>query len=138
MGVDYEIRNITKGKYKINVYSKEFKEGKLVNQQYLYNSTLTFNKKLDKFNLSVYQDSENINVYIADYATSLDFKNIASGIALFGLKEDKEVQINSELPVIGYIVGDEVKNIQSSDIDEIFNYKSDKEVLIYLEISKLK
>ncbi|WP_455544173.1 hypothetical protein [Intestinibacter sp.] len=137
MGLNYEIMDITKGKYKVSVYSKEFKEGKLVNQKNIYNSTLTFNKKLNKFNLSVYQESENINVYIEDYTTSLDFDNTTSGIALFGLEENKEVIINNELPFIGYIVGDKVKNIQSSDIDKIFNYKSDKEILIYLKINRV-
>ncbi|MCC3864062.1 hypothetical protein K0040_07005 [Terrisporobacter petrolearius] len=141
MGIDYQIKNITKGKYNVSLYSKEFKKGNFEKEERLYNTTLTFDKNVDKINLSIYQENENIKVYIGDSdintITSDFFKN-TSGIALFGLDTEKEIIINNELPIIGYIIGDDVKNVQSTNIDEIFKHKSTGEIVIYLKISDTK
>ena len=141
MGIDYQIKNITKGKYNISLYSKEFKEGSYIKEEQLYNTTLAFDKNLDKVNLSIYQENENINIYIGDSETSkatLDFFKDVNGIALFELDTEKEITFNNELSIVGYIIGDDVKNIQSTDIDEIFKYKSTGEIIVYLKISDTK
>ncbi|WP_434799350.1 hypothetical protein [Terrisporobacter vanillatitrophus] len=136
MGMDYQIKNIPKGKYNISLYSKEFKKGNYIKEEPLYNATLTFDRNVDKVNLSIYEEDENIKVSIGDSNTNatLDFFKDASGIALFGLDIEKKIVANNELPIIGYIVGNEVKNIQSTNIDEIFKYKSTGEIIIYLKI----
>lgn len=66
------------------------------------------------------------------------FKKDISGIALFGIETEKQLVMNEELPIIGYITGDNVKNIQNANIDDIFNQKSANEIIIYLKISKIE
>lgn len=142
MGSDYKIKNIKKGKYNLSLYAKEFSKGKLLKEENLYNTTLDLNKKINEFNLSIYQQDKEINILAKDtewYNVTLDFfdKDI-SGIALFDIETEKKLEINKELPILGYIIGDEVKGIQSSNIDEIFNHNSDGEIMIYMKISSVK
>lgn len=57
---------------------------------------------------------------------------------MFGIETEKQLVMNEELPIIGYITGDNVKNIQNANIDDIFNQKSANEIIIYLKISKIE
>ncbi|KKY00214.1 hypothetical protein VN21_15435 [Paraclostridium benzoelyticum] len=142
MGTDYEITNIEKGKYNISVYLKEFEKGKFVKEQNLYNTTLNFDKKINKYNVSVYQEDTKIKVLTGESdltETILEFfERNSSGIALFQLETEKKITMDKEFPIVGYIIGNEVKKIESTNIDEIFNHKSDGEILIYLKINKVK
>lgn len=142
MGTDYEIKNIKKGKYNISLYSKEFAKGKFVQEQNLYNTTLDLDKKVNKYNISVYQEDTKIKILTGESEfneTTLEFfETDSAGIALFEIETEKKITIDKELPIIGYIIGDEVKKIESVNIDEIFNQKSDGEIIIYIKISKIK
>lgn len=142
MGTDYEIINIEKGKYNISLYSKEFAKGKFVKEQNLYNKTLDFDKKVNKYNIGVYQKDTEIKILTGESElaeTTLEFfETDISGIALFQIETEEKITIDKELPIIGYIVGDEVRKIESTNIDEIFNHKSNGEIVIYLKISKIK
>lgn len=48
------------------------------------------------------------------------------------------MEINKELPILGYIIGDEIKGIENSNIDEISNHNSEGEIMIYMKISSVK
>lgn len=142
MGSDYQIINIKKGKYNLSLYAKEFSKGKFVKEENLYSTTLDLNKKINEFKLSVHQQDKDIKILAKDsewYNVTLDFfdKDI-SGIALFEIETENKVEINKELPILGYIIGDEVKEIESSNIDEIFNHNSEGEIMIYMKISSVK
>lgn len=142
MGTDYEIKNIKKGKYNISLYSKEFAKGKFVQERNLYNTTLDLDKKVNEYNISVYQEDTKIKILTGESEfneTTLEFFETNScGIALFEIENEKKITIDKELPIIGYIIGDEVKKIEIVNIDEIFNQKSDGEIIIYLKVSKIK
>ena len=142
MGLDYKLKNIKKGRYTISLYSKEFENGKFVKKQSLYNKTLDFGEKLNKFDISVYQEKEKIKVLTGEFELNekiLDFfRTDSAGIAMFGIETEKKITIDNELPIIGYIIGDDVKKIESINIDEIFNHKSTGEIIIYLKISDIR
>lgn len=141
MGLDYKLKNIKPGKYNISLYSKEFSKGKFVKNQDLYNTTLDLKKKMDEYNISIYQENEEIKLLTGESEwnnITLDFfdKNI-SGRALFQLETDKKIELNKDLPIAGYIVGDNVKDIKDSNIDTISNHNADNEIVIYLKITNI-
>ncbi len=120
MGLDYNIKNISKGKYKINLYSKEFKKGKFIKEESLYSTILNIKDNKNGFDISIYQENEEFKISIGEstyYEVSSDFfKSRYSG----------------------YIIGDNVKNIDNTNIDDIFNHNSDNEIIIYLNISNIE
>jgi len=141
MGSDYKLKNIKPGKYNISLYSKEFTKGKFVKKQDLYNKTLDLNKKMNEYNISIYQEHEEIKLLTGESEwnnITLDFFNKdISGRALFRLETDKRVELNKDLPIAGYIVDDNVKNIKDSNIDKISNHNADNEIVIYLKITNI-
>ena len=66
MGTDYEIKNIKKGKYNINLYSKEFAKGKFVKEQKLYSTIFDSDKNINKYNISIYQEDKKIKILIGE------------------------------------------------------------------------
>jgi hypothetical protein len=95
MGTDYEIKNIKKGKYNISLYSKEFAKGKFLKEQNLYDTTLDLDKKVNEFNLSIYQEDKEIKILTGESEfneTTLEFfKTDNSGIALFEIEKEKKI-----------------------------------------------
>lgn len=142
MGLDYNIKNISKGKYKINLYSKEFKKGKFIKEESLYSTILNIKDNKNGFDISIYQENEEFKISIGEstyYEVSSDFfKSRYSGIALFGIESENKVTFNKDFPIQGYIIGDNVKNIDDTNIDDIFNHNSDNEIIIYLNISNIE
>ncbi|MCC3866640.1 hypothetical protein [Terrisporobacter mayombei] len=142
MGLDYYIKNINKGKYKISLYLKEFKKGEFLKEESLYNGTLDLDKNTNELNLSVYEENEKIKISIGESTfCEVDcdfFKTNSSGIALFGIEAKKKLTTKEESPIIGYIKGDKVKNIESANIDNIFNQNSNYELVIYLKINNVE
>lgn len=53
-------------------------------------------------------------------------------------KAENKVTFNKDFPIQVYIIGDNVKNIDNTNIDDIFNHNSDNEIIIYLNISNIE
>lgn len=145
MGSNFKIKNIKKGKYNISLYSKEFAKGKLIKEQNLYNKTLDFQKS-SEFNISIHQEDENIKILTGESESNeatteatLDFFNKDFGVlALFEIDGDKKIEIDKDLPIIGYAIDDETRTIDNTDIDEIFNQNTVGEIVIYMKITSVK
>ncbi|MPM26750.1 hypothetical protein SDC9_73255 [bioreactor metagenome] len=96
---------------------------------------------MNEYNISIYQEHEEIKLLTGESEwnnITLDFFNKdISGRALFRLETDKRVELNKDLPIAGYIVDDNVKNIKDSNIDKISNHNADNEIVIYLKITNI-
>lgn len=108
----------------------------------MYSTILNIKDNKNGFDISIYQENEEFKISIGEstyYEVSSDFfKSRYSGIALFGIESENKVTFNKDFPIQGYIIGDNVKNIDNTNIDDIFNHNSDNEIIIYLNISNIE
>ena len=108
----------------------------------MYSTILNIKDNKNGFDISIYQENEEFKISIGEstyYEVSSDFfKSGYSGIALFGIESENKVTFNKDFPIQGYIIGDNVKNIDNTNIDDIFNHNSDNEIIIYLNISNIE
>ena len=138
MGLDYQIENIKKGKYEFEFYAKEYKKGKFVKQHRLYNLTLDIDDKNKKVPVSVYQEDENIKLFIEpNYQDiTLDFfEKWGSGLAISGIESEKVLKFNEDTPIVVYSIAGEDKSVSSVDIEGDNTLGSnEKDLVIFMKI----
>lgn len=139
MGVDYNINNLKKGNYDIDIYAKEYKNGKLFKEHNLSNIFLDFQDKILK--ISIYQEDKDIKIAVndSDYNhIELDFfKHADTGIALSILDIEKELEENVDIPIAVYSIGGKGNTTESVDIDENYELGSNEgDLVIYLKMKK--
>lgn len=140
MGVDYVIENIKKDKYEVNFYAKEYKKGKFIKEHRLYNLTLDIDSKNIKLPVSVYQEDENIKLFIEpNYQDiTLDFfEDAGRGIVLSGIEVGKPLKLNEEIPIALYSIAGENKSVSNVDIEGDYKLGSnEKDLVIFMKIKQ--
>ena len=139
MGLDYQIENIKKGKYEVEFYAKEYKKGKFVKQHRLYNLTLDIDSKNKKVPVSVYQEYENIELFIEPKYQNITldfFEDSGTGIALSGIESEKMLKFNEDTPIAIYSIAGKNGIVSSVDMEGDYELGSnEKDLVIFMKIT---
>ena len=140
-GVDYVIKNLKGGKYKISFYSKEYDKREFIKEDKICNLILNENNK--ELSLGIYQEDKIIrlftnptSVYSNSYDVELDFFNDSpKGIALSVLEKEKMLTLGEEMPIALFSLSDEDGAVSSLDIDEGYQLalKNEKDLVVFMK-----
>ncbi|WP_042274457.1 hypothetical protein [Faecalimicrobium dakarense] len=138
-GIDYIIKGLKSGKYEISFYSKEYENGKFVEEHKIYSSTLDTDDK--ELPIGIYQESKIVRFFIDPNSVAsiskdvtLDFfNNSTKDILLSTLEKEKELTLGDEVPIAVFSSNNDGA-ISSVDIDE--GYKpslNEKDLVVFMK-----
>lgn len=141
MGVDYKINNLYENEYKIQVYAKEYNYGKLKDTYDLVQTQIKSKDVENSVSTRVYENKGNIEVNANNMSLSppLDFFNDSkkNGMCFSSLENDKEIQLNKELPIAQFGIGEKGGTTRSVYLGEDFELGTNKrDLVVYLKINK--
>ncbi|MDU3337912.1 hypothetical protein [Paraclostridium bifermentans] len=104
-GADYIIKSLKNSNYEVSFYSKEYEDGKFVEEHKIHNSTLDSNNK--ELSIGIYQESKIVRFFIDPSSiasvhkdVTLDFFNDSTkAIVLSSLEKEKEFPLDAEVPI---------------------------------------
>lgn len=140
MGVDYRIENMKKGKYEVEFYAKEYKKGEFVKEHRLYNLTLDIDSKNKKVPVSVYEEDDNIKLFIEGKYQNITldfFEEWGRGLATSGIESEKVLELNNDTPIAAYSIADESGSVSSVNLDGDYELGSnEQDLVIFIKITQ--
>lgn len=140
-GVNYKISSLMKGKYNIEICAKEYKLGELKKEYSLFKDKIKINDS-ESLSICVYKDEESLFSGInGDYiSNNLELFNKLKDrdMAMSILDDEKELELNKEIPICAYSIGKENEGVTSISLSEDSELKiNESNLLIYLKVSKV-
>ena len=140
-GISYNINNLEKGMYKIDLFAKEYENGELVGEYNLYSKNIEHKSK--NVNLKVGVEDSPENYYIKGLITAslskelkLSFFENNPTISLLVLEKSKTIVLDKETPIVIYNTDDINENSDISDGYDIGQYEG--ELIVSMKLSKIQ
>lgn len=141
MGVDYKINNLYENEYDVQVYAKEYNYGKLKDTYDLVQTQIKSKDIENSLSTSVYENEGNIEVNTNNMGGSLPldsfYNSPKNGMCFSSIDEDKEIQLNKELAIGVFGIGEEGGITSGVYLDEDFELgANERDLVVYLKINK--
>ena len=141
MGVKYSLDSLKKDEYDIQIYVEEYHNGKLNKKDLLMESQVSINNQNKNIPIDIYYKYENFSIIVGGSAIELPldfFNNLENGMALSILDEKKDIELNKELKVAAYSIGNKEHSTHSINLDEDYKgSKNDKDLIIYIKVNSI-
>lgn len=139
LGMTYNIDNLKKGTYKVNIYAKEYKNGKFIEEYRLYDKDIKHKSKNIslKVGVDVSDYNKEIKVLVNDSYSKglkLNFFENDSGSLLI-IENSKVINLDKEEPIVVFntdIFG------KYSDISDGYNIEDNEgDLIVFLKLIKI-
>ncbi|WP_455539179.1 hypothetical protein [Terrisporobacter sp.] len=144
MGGNYKISNLMEGQYNLQIYAKEYEFGKLKNEHNLFKVKIGDKKDLYAgvyfSNLQENQLFAGINGGLLGSNLKFFKKADKVGIAMSTLDDKRNLQLNKEIAICAYSIGNNMGDVVSSvDLSDDIRLGENKgELIVYLKITPIK
>lgn len=141
MGVKYSLDSLKKDEYDIQIYVEEYHNGKLNKKDLMMESTVSINNQNKSIPIDIHNKDKQLSVIVGGSLIELPldfFNNLENGMALSILDEKREIQLNKELKVAAYSIGNKEHSTHSINLDEDYKgSKNDKDLIIYIKVNSI-
>lgn len=148
MGKKYFINNLEEGNYEIEFTAKEYDYGVLKKEHVLYKSTIEHSGNNNTFKIGVVDGDEpehSLKTIINDAEYGgyiLDYLKYGydTGIAMSILDKDKYFDLDKQVAIAVYSIGEENRSTEGINIDEEFEIGNNnlKDLVVYVKLHKIK
>ncbi|KKY00403.1 hypothetical protein VN21_14295 [Paraclostridium benzoelyticum] len=141
MSVKYSLDVFKKDEYDIHIYSEEYHNGKLNKKDLMMESTVSINNQNKNIPIDIYYKDENLSIIVGSSGIELPldfFNNLENGMAMSILDEKREIQLNKELKVAAYSIGNKDHSTHSINLDEDYQAsRNEKDLIIYIKVNSI-
>ncbi len=141
MSVKYSLDGFKKDEYDIHIYSEEYHNGKLNKKDLMMESTVSINNQNKNIPIDIYYKDENLSIIVGSSGIELPldfFNNLENGMAMSILDEKREIQLNKELKVAAYSIGNKDHSTHSINLDENYQAsRNEKDLIIYIKVNSI-
>lgn len=141
MGVKYNLDGLKNGEYDIQIYSGEYYNGKLNKKDLMMESTVSINNQNKSIPIDIHNKDKQLSVIVGGSLIELPldfFNNLENGMAMSILDEKREIQLNKELKVAAYSIGNKDHSTHSINLDEDYQAsRNEKDLIIYIKVNSI-
>lgn len=136
MEVDYKISNLKNEDYTLKIYTKEYKKGKIINDENFAQTEMTISD-ISSINVEVCENDGNLEITTGDSFLSFPLNFYDNNMIFSSIDNSKEIDLNKEYPIAVYSNGSKVKSVNINDFKNKLQLgNNDYDLVVYLKLTK--